>query len=467
MSKLLLCPLLLVLAACSHLNATSVEDYPLPDGSSYSGELSGGLMNGEGRIEWPNGDVYTGELQEGVIHGQGELVTESGEVFRGRFERGLLNGTGEWLGPDEVSYTGEFKDDIFHGDGIYASPEGAYAGEFVHGELTGLGTYKDSEGIEYAGEFKSWRFEGHGIWEDGETRYTGEFKSGVFHGYGERVDIASGKVEQAGKWRWGSFIGEPLSAAERRAQKMALEQAVFAQSDILRQSLNALTPSKPGEVDLFALIGAGDGTQKVFYLEAQTIAETLQQKNIRSDKIALFSNNPATSAQQPLLTRANLQAVVSELGKKMQPEDILLLYLTSHGSAKHEFSLEAPGYDFVDITPEDLAAMLTPLKENPKVLMISACYSGGFIEALKAPNHLVMTAARADRTSFGCGDADTMTYFGRAYFEQSLPEADGFVNAFEKAKKVIEEWEAEDEFEHSEPQIFIGETVKASLGRVW
>ncbi|WP_020208363.1 C13 family peptidase [Gilvimarinus chinensis] len=463
MSKFLLCPLLLVLTACSHLNARSVEDYPLPDGSSYTGELSDGLMNGEGTIEWPNGDVYTGELHEGVIHGQGELVTESGEVFRGRFEQGLLNGPGEWLGPDEVSYRGDFKNDLFHGEGVYASPEGAYAGDFVDSELTGLGTFRSADGTEYAGEFKSWRFEGHGIWEDGETRYTGEFKSGLYHGYGERTDLATGEVLEAGQWKWGRFVGEQVSKAERRRQKLAIEQALFDQPARLRQQLETLQASEPGTVDLFALIGAGDGTQKVFSLESQTIAKTLQADRVSPGHLLMLSNYPGTMDETALLTLSNLQHSIKALAEKMQSEDVLLLYLTSHGSAEHELSLEAPGHNFVDITPGDLSDALAPLKDHAKILMISACYSGGFIEPLKAPHHLIMTAARADRTSFGCGDADTMTYFGRAYFEKALPDSNGFIQAFDVAKKHIEIWEDEQDLEHSEPQIFIGVEVESAL----
>ncbi|MCP8897948.1 C13 family peptidase [Gilvimarinus xylanilyticus] len=467
MSKLLLCPLLLVLSACSHLNATSVEDYPLPDGSSYTGELSDGLMNGEGTIEWPNGDVYTGELQEGVIHGKGELVTESGEVFRGWFKQGLLNGAGEWLGPDDVTYKGEFKDDAFHGEGVYASPEGAYAGDFVEGELTGLGTFTSTDGTDYAGEFKAWRFEGNGVWEDGETRYTGEFKSGLYHGYGERIDLATGKVLEAGQWKWGQFVGEPVSKAERRRQQLAIETALFNQPARLHDAFDSLTPSQPDTVDLFALIGAGDGTQKVFSLESQTIAKTIQADRVSPGHLLTLSNYPGTMDQAPLLTLRNLQQLIKALAEHMQSDDVLLLYLTSHGSAEHEFSLEAPGHGFVDITPGDLSDALEPLKDNPKILMISACYSGGFIEPLKAPHHLIMTAARADRTSFGCGDADTMTYFGRAYFEKALPDSNSFIEAFEVAKKHIEIWEDEQEVDHSEPQIFVGDDVGPALQGVW
>lgn len=459
--------LALWVTACGQLSARDADSLILPDGSRYTGPLEDGLMSGKGRLEWLNGDVYLGEFAAGVIQGQGELTLKSGEVYRGHFEQGVLNGKGQWQGSDGISYTGEFKDDAFHGEGIYASPEGAYTGEFVEGQLTGLGTYTGEDGNRYAGEFEAWQFSGAGIWEDEQNRYTGEFKAGLFHGYGERVDVATGEVLEAGKWRWGRFIGESLSAEERRAQKLAIEQALFDQNARFENAFAALEASQPGEVDLFVLLGAGDGTQKVFALETQTIAQTLERSFAKPGHVAVLSNHPSTMANLPLFTLGNMQKALSRLSENMQSEDILLLYLTSHGSAEHALSLEAPEHDFIDLTAAELMQYLEPLQNNPKIIMLSACYSGGFVEPLQAPNHLVMTAARADRTSFGCGDSDTMTYFGRAYFEQALPEAEGFIQAFEQAKALIERWEDEDEFEHSEPQVFVGDSVEKVLEMYW
>ncbi len=52
--------------------------------------------------------------------------------------------------------------------------------------------------------------------------------------------------------------------------------------------------------------------------------------------------------------------------------------------------------------------------------MVSACYAGGFIEPLKDDRTLVITAADAHHTSFGCGAESDFTYFGKAYFDQAL-----------------------------------------------
>jgi hypothetical protein len=105
-----------------------------------------------------------------------------------------------------------------------------------------------------------------------------------------------------------------------------------------------------------------------------------------------------------------------------------------------------------------------------KVVVVSACYSGGFVDALKDEHTLVITAARRDRTSFGCADENDFTYFGRAFFKEALPEAQSFQQAFKKAATLVGEWEAKDTSggaSHSLPQIHSPAAIEAHLQRWW
>jgi hypothetical protein len=87
-------------------------------------------------------------------------------------------------------------------------------------------------------------------------------------------------------------------------------------------------------------------------------------------------------------------------------------------------------------------------------VVISACYSGGFIPALKNDKTLLMTAARADRVSFGCSEEADFTYFGRALFAEALQQTGDLQQAFELARAAVAEREQADGFEPSEPQIW-------------
>src|SRR5690606_21957893 len=122
------------------------------------------------------------------------------------------------------------------------------------------------------------------------------------------------------------------------------------------------------------------------------------------------------------------------LAERSGPEDLVFIYLTSHGTADHQLILQQPRLGLDDLSAPELAELLAPLAERTQVVVISACYSGGFIEPLKGPKRLVMTAARADRVSFGCSEESDFTYFGRALFAEALQQTDDIVHAFTLAQ---------------------------------
>jgi hypothetical protein len=112
------------------------------------------------------------------------------------------------------------------------------------------------------------------------------------------------------------------------------------------------------------------------------------------------------------------------------------------------------------------------------VVVISACYSGGFLEPLKDDGALVITAARHDRQSFGCADENELTYFGRAYFEQALPKAKSFQDAFRAAQGIVHEMERQAPaapaapgkpapVQHSLPQMHSPRAIEQQLERWW
>ncbi|WP_049721347.1 C13 family peptidase [Gilvimarinus polysaccharolyticus] len=467
-AKMILLWILASLNTACALTNHKEQTLTLPDGSVYSGALSKGMLSGAGRLVWLNGDIYDGQFSDGLLHGIGTLTTAAGDVYQGNFQLGELTGKGEYVGSDGTRYQGEFLSYQFNGGGELVTSSGdIYRGDFELGELLGLGTFNGVDGSQYAGEFVDSLYDGLGVWEDDESRYTGEFLHGYFHGFGERVDVESGEVMAAGEWQYGRFKGPAENAAERLARQQKIEQALFDQPAILAKALDAVAPQNPNVVELYPVIVAGDGTQDVFSLEAKTIQALLDEKFSSNARTLMMGNHPDTMGDAPLVTGVSLPLALQGISQKMDPQqDILLLYLTSHGSSDHKFYLATPGHKFLGLAAQDLAQTINDLPVKWKVIIVSACYSGGFIEPLKAPEHLIITAARDDRTSFGCSDEDTMTYFGRAFFEQALPAEQGFVEAFYKARVTIAGWEEEQSFEHSEPQIFIGSKIEGELKKI-
>jgi hypothetical protein len=118
---------------------------------------------------------------------------------------------------------------------------------------------------------------------------------------------------------------------------------------------------------------------------------------------------------------------------------------------------------FNDLPADKLASMLTQSGIRWRVIVISACYSGGFIDALKDPYSLIVTSASKDRQSAGCSNDSDASWFTDAYFKHALPRTKSFIGAFELARQTIARREQAAGLEASRPQIFIGRQIKKRL----
>jgi hypothetical protein len=98
--------------------------------------------------------------------------------------------------------------------------------------------------------------------------------------------------------------------------------------------------------------------------------------------------------------------------------------------------------------------------------LISACHAGSFIDALKDDGTIILTAAAAERTSFGCSDDSELTYFGEALYQSALPGAATLRDAFSQARELIGAREQAEGLEPSDPQAFFGEAITAKLAEL-
>jgi hypothetical protein len=137
--------------------------------------------------------------------------------------------------------------------------------------------------------------------------------------------------------------------------------------------------------------------------------------------------------------------------------DGCLFYLTSHGD------LTGITFNHDKLSPVGLNSLVErTCGGRPSVIFVSACHSGVFVPALSAPNRMVVTAARPDRTSFGCGETNKYPYFDDCVL-QALPTAPTFPALATGVKACVATKEAAQKFVPSEPQIAIGADVEGML----
>lgn len=434
---------------------------------TYSGEFRYDRFNGQGELRRENGDVYVGEFKDGRINGKGKYTMKDGRIYEGDFVDSTFTGSGTMTYGKGNRYKGGFVDWKFQGQGELVTESGdTYRGHFENGMLTGKGERTTLDGDYYKGEFKNWRYDGKGeLTTQTGDRYTGDFKNGFKEGKGELVYAKpkNGIKRKSGEWEFDTFIEDRKKARARR--ESVVEQIIYGQSQRLDRQLNALSAGTPGHIDLYFLGIGGYGRQDVFRKEVNTIHAQFDQRFGTKGHAVDLINNAETVGEIPLATVTSVRRALKAIEARMNTdEDILFLYATSHGSADHELSLSMEGLSLADLSADQLAKMLDETRIKWRVVVISACYSGGFIDPLRNATTLIITAAAKDRRSFGCSDKNDMTDFARAYFKEALPQAGTFEEAFLKARQLVEQEEKERKVkQHSLPQISMGDAMRKHL----
>jgi hypothetical protein len=149
-------------------------------------------------------------------------------------------------------------------------------------------------------------------------------------------------------------------------------------------------------------------------------------------------------------------AGVPEIAAGMQTaaakaRDGCLMYFTSHGTPSGMVIGDAI------LSPSQMRDMVgSACGQRPTVVVMSACYSGAFVTPLQAPNRIIMTAARPDRTSFGCGELDHYTFFDDCFL-RAMPMADDFPGLGNLVQQCVAEREVQMKATPpSEPQVSVG-----------
>jgi hypothetical protein len=258
-------------------------------------------------------------------------------------------------------------------------------------------------------------------------------------------------------------------ARENRGDREAMmapatEASYYRQPELLGEALSAIEPGRAGIVDVYFVGVAGYGPQDVFMREVHAVAGIFRERFDAGGRIVTLVNNPKTALTHPVASATSLEAALARVGQAMDPEeDVLVLFLTSHGSSEHEFNVQLWPLQLRQITPAMLRGMLDASGIRNRVVIVSACYAGGFVGPLRGEHTLVITAAAPDRNSFGCSNEADWTYFGKAYFDEALRRTTSFTEAFAIARPLIEARERAEDHVPSLPQMSIGKGIEARL----
>ncbi|WP_176488988.1 C13 family peptidase [Rhizorhabdus dicambivorans] len=224
----------------------------------------------------------------------------------------------------------------------------------------------------------------------------------------------------------------------------------------LADAADALAPQRPGTVDAYVVVAALD-SDPVFAREAREAARVLARRYDAVGRTLLLAGFDGRNIDPlPRGSLETLETALNRVAKTMDPaEDALILYITAHGTPAG-LAWRDQGDFLATLPPTWLDYVLKHGGLRNRLVMISPCFSGLFVPALATAEAVVITAAAADRTSFGCAAENDWTFFGDALVNHALRKNQPLATAFGEARTLIGNWETRGKLIPSDPQIAFG-----------
>ncbi len=214
-----------------------------------------------------------------------------------------------------------------------------------------------------------------------------------------------------------------------------------------------------------ALVAAGDneadggGLTLAFDNARQDVAASFLRWGVAARHMRQMSDMPDQFPGERL-KKASVRRFQEDLALlKMGTGEGCLFYLTSHGTREGILMGETI------LSPQTFWQAVSLLcGRQPVIAVISACFSGVFIKPeFRQPNRYILTAAREDRNSFGCGVDNVYPYFDTCFLQTARTVTD-WVALGEGVQACVAAREARENISRpSEPQLHIGNEIRPDL----
>jgi hypothetical protein len=220
------------------------------------------------------------------------------------------------------------------------------------------------------------------------------------------LDAAAKTVPHCGRFVSHALAGETLPP--RRESSSMTKRLAAAIGALIVLLLAASGSAAAQVVDRWrAVLVAGDNAQPVFDNAIRAVDTWLRAQGVPEDDVHRLSAD--AGPRDPNIEPATLRRVLDRIASlRAGPGDGCFVFITSHGGRGLGIYLS---HDDEMLRPAALAqALARGCGAVPTVVIVSGCYSGAFARGpMAAPNRIVLTAARADRSSFGCAADRTYT----------------------------------------------------------
>lgn len=209
-----------------------------------------------------------------------------------------------------------------------------------------------------------------------------------------------------------------------------------------------------------AILIAGDNSIPNFDRAVDSLDHLLLQRGI-TERISLSATETEWAKGKGAAVPQQIEQAFQQLG--LRQGDGCLLFMTSHGNPSG-FYLAQMRENRGTWTHRQFADLFNQYCGSlPSIAIISACYSGGFIDDdTVRPNRIILTAARRDRTSFGCGTETEYTYYDDCLL-RNWTQSRTWSGLAANIGHCVDEKERRTDAQPSQPQYVMGEQMQGLL----
>lgn len=250
------------------------------------------------------------------------------------------------------------------------------------------------------------------------------------------------------------------------AMNPASEPVLALQRQLQDDALAALEDHVQGSTDVYFIGFAPDGAGAVWSERIAAARKVLEGHWGAEGRTLGYVNDVGTLDEAPMASVSNLREALAEIAAAADPdEDVLMLYLAGRNNADGTMTVSLPPLDLVQLSGPGLRSLLDEAGFAWRVVVVSTCVPGSFIEALSDDRTMLIANAAPETDVAECARRGEPVAFGDAFFNEALPRSTSLPSAFESARRALAQSESSGAA-HPVPFMHLGTEIARKLESV-
>jgi hypothetical protein len=248
------------------------------------------------------------------------------------------------------------------------------------------------------------------------------------------------------------------SARDPGAVSPASEAVLAAQQFMLDRAIDRLEDERPGVTDLYFVAFAPDARRAGFVADVDAAQRTMDERWDTQRRSVVLVNSPVTVAERPFASITHLRQVLLEIGDLIDTDDdVVMVYVTGNSNADHTLTAVNPPLELAALSPQGLKQLLDAANIRWRIIVVSTCEAGAWIDALKDDESVVIASSAASVRGAECSGSLRPGAFASAFFGDAMRRSDDIRAAFDIARKQLVTQHA------AEPVMYVGAAIAEQL----